>query len=526
MLTQNGSVFRSSVPAPPVEPSLVVHALRHAAVDPGRAAIVDGATGERLSRAELVDLSGALAAGLEARGIGRGDLVAVALPNGLWWPVVALATWRAGAALMPLSTRWTADELGRLLARVRPRLAVASTSLAPAVRDALASAGLDAEVSVHGGGDGAPLERLLVRRGDHCGWEPRLAPGTLALVPFSSGTGGLPKGVRLTHGGVAAAAAQGAEALSLDAHSVLLTGAPFFHALGLVLGLCAPLRAGAQVVTLPVPRTEPILELIAQHRVTHAAVAPAIVADLAADPAGEDHRADTLELLTTGGAPLPPAALLGASERLGCLARQGYGMTETTAVISGIMGRRPDPETVGWLCAGTEARLVDPETGRDVGPGAAGELWVRGPQLMDGYHDDPVATADAIAPGGWLRTGDLVTIRDDGQLVVEDRLKDLIKVKAAQVSPAELELVLREHPSIRDAGVVGRPHPEHGEVPVAYVVLRAPATPEELVSFVAGRVAGYKRVREVRIVDELPRDPGGKLRRRRLRAHEREAVAR
>jgi acyl-CoA synthetase (AMP-forming)/AMP-acid ligase II len=140
---------------------------------------------------------------------------------------------------------------------------------------------------------------------------------------------------------------------------------------------------------------------------------------------------------------------------------------------------------------------------------------------MAGYHDDPDATAATITADGWLRTGDLVTIRDDGQLVVQDRLKELIKVDGAQVPPAELELVLREHPSVRDAAVVGRPDAEAGEVPVAYVVLAGPATPEELAAFVAPRVAAHKRLRGVRLVDDLPRMPSGKLLRRTLRDQER-----
>jgi acyl-CoA synthetase (AMP-forming)/AMP-acid ligase II len=517
MTTENGSIFRSSAPAPPPEPSLVVHVLRHAAADPGRVAIVDGVTGERLSRGDLVERSAAFACGLEARGIGRGDLVAIALPNGCWWPVVALGTWRAGAALVPLSPRWTAEEMARLLARVRPRLAVASPPYAPAVRDGLAAAEVAADVAI---AEDASLERLLMRRGDRRGWEPRLPPGALAVVPFSSGTGGPPKGVRLTHGNVAVAAAQGAEALTVDAHSAMLAVAPYFHAMGLVLALCTPLFAGARIVMLPFPDTAQILELIAQHRITHAAVAPTIVADMAADPRGAPAGAESLEVLATGGAPVAPGVQLRASQRLDCRARQGYGMTETTAVISGMMGRRTDPDTVGWLCGGTEARLVDPATGRDVGRGEAGELWVRGPQVMEGYHDDPAATAATMTPDGWLRTGDLVTIRDDGQLVVRDRLKELIKVKAAQVSPAELELVLREHPSVRDAAVVGRPHLDCGEVPVAYVVLSGSATPEELAAFVAPRVASYKRLRAVHVVDELPRSPAGKLLRRALRDRE------
>jgi acyl-CoA synthetase (AMP-forming)/AMP-acid ligase II len=166
---------------------------------------------------------------------------------------------------------------------------------------------------------------------------------------------------------------------------------------------------------------------------------------------------------------------------------------------------------------GTEARLVDPETGADVAPGEPGELFIRGPQVMQGYHGNPEATAATITPDGWLRTGDLVAIRDDGQLEIRDRLKELIKVKGASVAPAEVELVLRQHPAVHDAGVIGMPDPERGEAPVAFVSLDVPAAPRELEEFAAARLARYKRPREVVVIDEVPRVPTGKLARRVLR---------
>jgi acyl-CoA synthetase (AMP-forming)/AMP-acid ligase II len=207
------------------------------------------------------------------------------------------------------------------------------------------------------------------------------------------------------------------------------------------------------------------------------------------------------------------------------MVRDGYGMTEATSMISGPLGRANDPETVGWLAPGTEARVVDPERDCDVAPGRPGELWIRGPQVMDGYFHDADATAATITPDRWLRTGDLVRIRDDGQLVIEDRLKELIKVRGASVAPAELELVLREHPSVRDAAVVGRPDAERGEVPVAWVVLTRPAPADELAAFVRSRVAAHKRVHDVRVVDRLPRMASGKLLRRELRERERDAAS-
>jgi hypothetical protein len=235
-----------------------------------------------------------------------------------------------------------------------------------------------------------------------------------------------------------------------------------------------------------------------------------------------------LRLLATGGVHVPAAVERAAGERLGTLARQGYGMTECLVISAPAGLDAPgEPGTVGWLAPGTEARVVDPSIARDVPAGRPGELWVRGPQVMAGYHDDPEATAATLTDDGWLRTGDLVAVREDGQLVIEDRLKELIKTSTAQVAPAELELVLRTHPEVRDAAVVGRPDPRASdsglgfEVPVAYVGRRGLVTPEELAAFVASRVAPYKRLDAVHLVDELPRTATGKLLRRTLRDRER-----
>jgi acyl-CoA synthetase (AMP-forming)/AMP-acid ligase II len=523
-------VHRSPLPAPPIEPSVAVAALRHAAADPGTLAIVDGATGETLTRGELAARSAALAAGLRERGVRPGDLVAVAMPNLAWWPVVALGVWRAGAAISPLSPLWTADESARVLARAVPRLAIAFAPFAPNVRDALQAAGLDDVELAVAGGDAAgatPIEALLALDASDPYAEPDLGPGELAAVPFSSGTGALPKGVRLTHGNLAAAAAQAISGFRAggpyDERSVVLAGAPFFHSIGLTLMLCAPLTIGAAIVTIPIPQLEPVLALIGRHRVTHLAVPPPLFDALAVDPLVDDHDISSVRVLVTGGTHTAADVERDASQRLGCVARQGYGMTEVTCTISCPLLGPSTPGTAGWLVPGTEARLVDPETGVDAESGEPGELWVRGPQVMQGYHGLPEETAATITPDGWLRTGDLVAIRDDGQLEIRDRLKELIKVKGASVAPAEIELVLRQHPSVRDAGVVGVPDAERGEAPIAFVALAAPVEPDELADFAAARLAGYKRPREIVVVDQLPRLLTGKLLRRALR--ERAGVA-
>jgi acyl-CoA synthetase (AMP-forming)/AMP-acid ligase II len=405
-----------------------------------------------------------------------------------------------------------------------PSAAIAFAPLAANVRAALTGAGLyDVQLAVVGGeaAEATPIEALLARDAGDPYAEPDLGPGDLAAVPFSSGTGGLPKGVCLTHGNLAAAAEQAATAFraadAFDERSVVLAGAPFFHSIGLALMLCAPLRVGASIVTLPRPLLEPLLELVAAYRATHIAVPPPLFDALATDPRVDEHDLSSLQLVITGGAHMQPDVEQALSERLGCLARQGYGATEATCTISAPLGRPSTPATVGWLMPGTEARLVDPKTGVDADSGEPGELWVRGPQVMRGYYGMPEDTAAAITPDGWLRTGDLVAIRDDGQLEIRDRLKELIKVKGASVAPAEIELVLRQHPAVRDAGVVGIPDPERSEAPIAFVALDTSVEADELEDFVAERLAGYKRPREIVVVDDVPRSPTGKVLRGALR---------
>jgi acyl-CoA synthetase (AMP-forming)/AMP-acid ligase II len=220
------------------------------------------------------------------------------------------------------------------------------------------------------------------------------------VVPFSSGTGGLPKGVRLTHANLAASSAQVAASLGFDADTVALAAIPFSHVMGLGLSLCVPLRVGARIVTLPVPDTGPVLELTARHRVTHATVPVPIFTELATDPRVEGHDTSSLELLATAGARVPAAVEVAAGRRLRTLARQGYGMTEATTMISGPMGlgRPGDPGTVGWLAAGTEAHLVDPDSGHDVPPGHPGELWIRGPQVMTATSRTPTPPPQPSPP--------------------------------------------------------------------------------------------------------------------------------
>jgi 4-coumarate--CoA ligase len=296
---------------------------------------------------------------------------------------------------------------------------------------------------------------------------------------------------------------------------------PFFHIYGMEVLMNLGLAVGATIVTMPRFDLEQFLSLHETHRVTRSYVAPPIVLALAKHPAVDGFDLSSLIQMTSGAAPLSAELALEASERIGCEIVQGYGLTETSPVTHATPLGHFKPGTVGPALPSTEVMIVDPESGERLGIDRDGEVWIRGPQVMKGYLDKPEATAATIDPDGWLHTGDIGHVDADGHLSVVDRLKELIKYKGFQVPPAELEAVLLGHPAVADAAVVGRPDEEAGEVPVAFVVLKPgeEASPAGLAAFVAGRVAHYKRLAGVVLLDEIPKSASGKILRRVLRDH-------
>jgi acyl-CoA synthetase (AMP-forming)/AMP-acid ligase II len=444
---------------------------------PERAALVDGVTGESVSYGALEERIDRM-----ARDPRLGGVVAIWAPNGPEWAVAALGAMAAGAAVTGIPPGVTeregavqlADAGGRLLMREPPR-----------------------------------TERLTGAR------EP--AHG-LALLPYSSGTTGLPKGVMLTHDNLVAAARQVGAGLGFGERDTVLAVAPFAHVMGLVVTLGAPLAAGATVVTMPRFDLAGALALVERHRVTVLPVPPPVIAALASAPVVDRFDLSSLELVASGGAPLGAALQEAVARRLPYAAvGQGYGLTETAVGIT-MPDRRTGtvPGSVGRIMPSTELRVVHPASGRDLGAGERGELWARGPQVMAGYLDRPAATAEVLDAHGWLRTGDLGSIDTAGNVFVHDRLKELIKVNAHQVAPAELEALLMTHPGVADAAVVRRPDGRCGEVPVAVVVPRGTLDARALIGWAAERTAPYKRLADVQVAERIPRTPAGKIIRRKL----------
>jgi acyl-CoA synthetase (AMP-forming)/AMP-acid ligase II len=368
-------------------------------------------------------------------------------------------------------------------------------------------------------GDTIPFAALLAQPG-RLPREPA-DPDAVALLPYSSGTTGLAKGVMLTHRACLTNVVQMLTSSPVSPADRVLAVAPFFHAVGLVVLAGRALARGATLVTLPRFDVTGFLAALQDHRITQTVVVPPIVLALARHPAVDRYDLSSLEWLGCGAAPLSAELQQDCAERIGCPVGQGYGMTEATAGIAlWPVGTPVVPGSSGRLLPGIRARITDPETGGDLAPGQAGELWVRTPALMTGYLGNPAASAATVDEDGSLHTGDIARFDADGSLFLLDRAKELIKVKGFQVAPAELEALLRSHPAVADAAVIPVPDERAGELPMAYVVPAQQVTPQELIDYVAARVAPYKRIHQVAFTDAIPTSPSGKTLRRLLIACE------
>jgi acyl-CoA synthetase (AMP-forming)/AMP-acid ligase II len=515
------SILRSPWPAPEVpDVGLAEFVLRRAEELGDKPALIDAPSGRTVTYRQLADSVRRAAAGLAARGFNAGDVLALHAPNLPEYAVVALAVAARGGAVTTANPLYTADELARQLTDSGASLLVTVPPFLDTARAAAQSAGVD-DVIVLGTAPGATSFASLLES-DGAGLPSTdVDPDSVVALLYSSGTTGLPKGVELTHRSVITNILQVQETLALDEQDTVVAVAPFFHTLGFTILLCQPLAHGSTVVSLPRFELEGFLGAIQSHRATASIVVPPIALALARHPMVEDYDVSSLRFLGCGAAPLSAELEQECADRLGCPVQQGYGMTESTAGIA--ISSMVEPERnwrgqAGVLLPGIEARVVDPESGADRGSEGTGELWVRGPQLMRGYRNQPEATADTIDADGWLHTGDIGRIDPEGRVFVTDRLKELIKYKGFQVAPAELEGLIETHAAVADVAVVGAPDEEAGEIPVAFIVAREEITDAELLAWVAERVAPHKRIRRVERVGVIPRSPSGKILRRELRA--------
>jgi long-chain acyl-CoA synthetase len=484
----------------------------------------------RTTYAELDARVTGAARGLADRGVGRGDRVALLLGNTPAFVEAFLATLRLGATTVPLNPGLTAREVQHVLADSGAEVLVAARGAWSTV-EGLSRDVLDLEHVIAADTSDAPLDAggtwaELVEAGnaavgDEGFVDPDRGPDDIAALVYTSGTTGRPKGAMLTRRNLAANQDQVLSTrLGVRDDDVLLGVLPLFHIYAMNVGLGTAVRAGATLVL--VERFDPYatLEEIERHGVTIVLGAPPMYIAWLNTPGASEIDLSSVRIAVSGAAALPAAVLERSRDELGMTIWEGYGLTEAgPAVTTNAMGGEVRPGSVGLPLPGVEVRLVD-DTGREVNPGDPGEVLVRGDNVFAGYWNDPEASARALTDDGWLRTGDVGIVDDEGYLHLVDRASDLIIVSGFNVYPREVEDALRDHPHIEAVAVVGEPHPYTGEAVRAYVVPSGDAelTGEDVLAWAETRLARFKCPETVRIVSELPYTATGKVRRSELRA--------
>jgi acyl-CoA synthetase (AMP-forming)/AMP-acid ligase II len=480
---------------------------------PERVVLIDGPSGREMTAGALMDGIRRLAGGLRARGIGKGAVVALMAPNSPDFALVFHGIAFAGATVTTINPSYTAPEVAHQLTDAGAVLLITVPAFLATAR--AAAPGMEV-VLIGGAEDGASELAALMGQPLDAQVAVDAAKDVVAL-PYSSGTTGLPKGVRLTHRNLVANVDQCLSGVGCPPRTWSIGFLPFFHIYGLTALMNLHLAAGAGVVTLPRFDLEMFLTLVAKYRTPTLWCAPPVAVALAKHPMVDAFDLSAVERIFSGAAPLGGEVADAVARRIGCVAVQGYGMTEMSPVSHGTPLGQARTGSVGPAVASTEFRLV--ADGKDVGPGEPGELWVRGPQVMQGYHNRPEATAATLTADGWLKTGDLAVVDADGWVTIRDRLKELIKVKGFQVAPAEVEAALLTCPQVKDAAVKGMADDEAGEVPVAFVVPAEGADKDAIRAHLAACLAPYKVPRHIAFLDAIPKSASGKILRRLLPEH-------
>jgi acyl-CoA synthetase (AMP-forming)/AMP-acid ligase II len=508
------------------EAALTPFVLHRANELPDKPALIDGPSGRTVTYSQLAGSIAIVAHNLRERGFRKGEVFGILSPNCPDYAIAFHAVATLGGIVTPINPLYTKNEIAHQLKDAGARFLVTIPMFMEKAREAADASGIE-ELYVFGEAEGAmPFSSLLVDNGraEQVAIDPH---NDLVALPYSSGTTGLPKGVMLTHHNLVANIRQMEGLCYFMESDTLICVLPLFHIYGLVVVLNMGLYTGATIVLMPRFELESFLKTAQDYDVTLAHLVPPIVLALSKHPVVDNYRLPKLRTIFSGAAPLGAELTKACMERLGCSVRQGYGMTETSPVTHS----SPAPPhtikfgSVGVPAPNTECRIIDLDTGKDLGAGQRGEVCVRGPQVMKGYLNNPEATAQTIDADGWLHTGDIGYADEDNHFFIVDRAKELIKYKGLQVAPAELEAVLVTHPCVADAAVIPYPDEEAGEVPKAIVVLRQPAEPEAILEFVAERVAPHKKIRYVEFVDTIPKSPSGKILRRVLVDMERAKTA-
>src|SRR5215813_9838145 len=503
------------------------HALLHdplrkrAYEEPDRVAIVF--ENRSLTFADLDVESNRLAHGLRALGLKNEDRLGIFMPNCPEVEIAFYAASKLGAVGCPLNSSYREREVTYQLSDAGARMLITHAKLWPVVEAALPR--LVSSLTIILVGDDAPdWAPNIISYSDVVDGQSSEAPAAhvdpeqMAALPYSSGTTGLPKGVMLTHRNLVTNHEQWGSMLRLCPDDCYIIYQPLSHIYGVTM-MGVSVRSGSKQILLERFDLETVVRLIEEHGVTWLFVVPPTLLTLANAPGLEASQFRTVKYAFSAAAPLPPDVARRVESRFGFRVVQGYGLTEAGPATHQTPPDRIKPESSGILLADTELRVVDIETGEiDLPSGETGEIVVRGPQVMKGYWNAPEETARALR-NGWLYTGDVGRVDEDGYIYIVDRKKEMIKYKSFSIAPAELEAVVLEHPDIEDCGVTGAPDADAGEIPKAFVVPRAGQTIDidELARFVSERVASYKQIRHFEVIDAIPKSPSGKILRRMLR---------
>lgn len=509
-------------------PEVPVYQLLQKTVEhiPQKVAVIDPQGGRELTFGDIDRESDVLAGIFFHWGIKKGDRISFFMSNGWEYFVGFYAAMKVGAVVSPMNPTFREREVKNQVNDAESKILLVQKDLFPVVEKTLAELPtLDQIIITRGSGKEsgrffALMDLLEQPLGVPPFSSPRIKPKEdLAALPYSSGTSGLSKGVMITHFNLVANTLQSLNAVEVREDDIFISFLPFNHIYGLTYFLCGSICIGAKQVVMARFNAEECLRLMEKHRVTVIfGVQPALLAFLNL-PHLDQYNLSSLRYIWIGAAPLAPAVSRLLHEKLGVPVARHYGLSEASPTTHANPPNRPKEGSVGIAVSDLKDRIMDWETGRKEMPvGEPGELAVRGPNVFRGYWKHPEDTKLALRHG-WLYTGDIAKMDDEGYVYILDRKKEMIKYRGYQVAPAELEAVLMEHPAVRDCAVAGMPDKESGEIPKAFVVLHEGMTVEheELMDFVAQRVAPYKKIREVAFIPEVPKNFSGKILRRVLK---------
>jgi long-chain acyl-CoA synthetase len=465
-----------------------------------------------LTYAQLDAASAHVAGLLHEHGFQQGDRVGVMLPNVLCFPTIYYGILRAGGVVVPMNVLLKRREVAYYLGDSDAKLLFAWHELGEEAGPGCEEAG--AQLIPVAMGAFEQRARAAEPRTELAG----VADDDTAVILYTSGTTGKPKGAELTHANLRVNAGVKGELIGLSEDDVILGALPLFHSFGQTAAMNAGIREGATLSLMA--RFDPVkaLQVMERDRVTLFLGVPTMYFAMLGVPADERPDTSSLRVCVSGGASLPVEVMNAFEQQFGCPILEGYGLSETSPVACfNRLDRARKPGSIGIPITDVEMRVVD-EQGAELAPGEVGEIVIRGPNVMKGYWQRPDATADAIRDGGWFHSGDLGRVDEDGDFFIVDRKKDMIIRGGYNVYPREVEEVLYEHPAVAEAAVVGIADPGLGEEIGAAVALKAgaEATPDELQAFVKERVAAYKYPRHVWLVDELPKGPTGKILKREI----------